>query len=1178
MFSRKSCTKGSERIFGTKGGKAMNKNKKWLKKGVALAMASLMCVSVMPGETMIMANDNTGDAKTADSSNGVYQVEVDANGNIVADNATSLENQSFTWDNANVYFVLTDRFKNSDKSNDHSYGRGLQADGKTAVEGLDTYTNPGTFHGGDLNGLTEKVEDGYFTDLGVNAIWITAPYEQIHGYTSGNVQSNNVKEYPDEKKGGFPYYSYHGYWTLDYSNIDANMGTEQDFANFVDSCHKKGIRVVMDVVMNHVGYTTMQDAQDYGFDGVLKNCDMAKWKDYYYGNSTYLMGGDPEAVNFWDAESAIWKDKWWGPAFVRASYPGYTKAGGDDTHMSLCGLPDVITESTATEGSTPPILLTKWKKEGRLEKEQKELDDFFSTTGYKKQARYYIIKWLTDYVREYGVDGFRCDTAKHVDLDAWKDLKTESVKALKEWRQNNPTKAGAKWTDDFWMTGEAWGHGVGKSAYYTSGGFDSMINFSFPKDGNLVSLEGTYSTYAEMINTDPEFNALSYVASHDDSAGVGVFEASAAKSKNLGTSLLLAPGAVQTYYGNEVNRQIGWKNFFTGSDYLDQRYRTDMDWDAISSNSETKDVLAHWQKVGTFRNKHASVGAGQHTKLADAPYTFSRTYNLEEENEDKVVCALPGAAGTYDVVVGDVFEDGETVTDYYSGEKYQVSGGSVSVKCDAAGVILLEGSGIVKPSVSIKSTIKTEKYSVESFNVTLKANKVKDPVYQINDGSKIAFTSGDTITIGGTAYGEATKITVSGVSEEDGTELTKTVTYTKIDEPEVNDLALCVKVKKSDAPNAPNIWLYTSDKEEKSLVKAAWPGDKMVQDDDADYWSYSVDDYEGEAKVILIIDGKSNKGTGAPGDVVQGTVVYDKATGTYTKEAAGEVGKVTINYVDSDGEVLKSIYRVGVLGKKYTTSAAIIDGYTLDKTPENATGVIEKDTVVTYVYTKSSGVTKTKKPTETTAPATTDTVSTTKPQTTETVTQSTTAPNDSAKEAKIALSVSKSSPQTVGTTITISANMENTTDNYQYIFSVTNNKTKKVTEIQNFYSSNSKVTWKPTVAGNYTITACAKSENGKNVIIETKAFKVSAAKFTLNTFTVTSKSKTIKIKANITPSSGTAKYKFVVTKGKKKIKTLAYTTKGNRTLKVKKAGTYKVTMYAKDKTTTIYVTKTVKVK
>lgn len=99
----------------------------------------------------------------------------------------------------------------------------MQADGKTPVEGLDTKTNPGTFHGGDLKGITSKVAEGYFNDLGVNAIWITAPYEQIHGYTSGNKQSNNANTYPDPAKGGFPYYSYHGYWTLDYSNIDENM-------------------------------------------------------------------------------------------------------------------------------------------------------------------------------------------------------------------------------------------------------------------------------------------------------------------------------------------------------------------------------------------------------------------------------------------------------------------------------------------------------------------------------------------------------------------------------------------------------------------------------------------------------------------------------------------------------------------------------------------------------------------------------------------------------------------------------------------------------------------------------------------------------------------------------------------------------------------------------------------
>ena len=128
-------------------------------------------------------------------------------------------------------------------------------------------------------------------------------------------------------------------------------------------------------------------------------------------------------------------------------------------YVCLCGLPDVVIEAGASEVQTPPILVNKWKKENRYAQEQKDLDDFFAETGYKKQPRYYIIKWLTDYVREYGVDGFRCDTAKHVDKDAWKDLKTEADKALKEWRKNNPTAVDADWTDDFWMTGEEWGHG-----------------------------------------------------------------------------------------------------------------------------------------------------------------------------------------------------------------------------------------------------------------------------------------------------------------------------------------------------------------------------------------------------------------------------------------------------------------------------------------------------------------------------------------------------------------------------------------------------------------------------------------------------------------------------------------------------------------------------------------------
>ncbi len=929
--------------------------RKRLKSLMAISLSAVMCVTACPTMTWVKAA--TADAGIQEvgqiDTENTVKVEVDAAGNLVAaEDTSSLENQAFSWDNATVYFVLTDRFKNGDTSNDHSYGRGMQADGKTPVEGLDTYTNPGTFHGGDLKGMTEKVEEGYFNDLGVNAIWITAPYEQIHGYTSGNKRSNNVNTYPDSEHGGFPYYSYHGYWTLDYTNIDANMGTEADFEKFVDTCHEHGIRVVMDVVMNHVGYTTMQDAVDYDFDGALKG----DWKSYYYGNATYLMGGDPESTNYWDKDSSAWAN-WWGPAFVKADYPGYTAAGGGDTEMSLCGLPDVRTSSSAPEGDTPPMLVNKWTKEGRLEKEQGELDAYFSRTGNKKQARYYIIKWLTDWVREYGVDGFRCDTAKHVELDAWKDLKTEALSALEEWRQNNPDKAGAQWDEDFWMTGECWGHGMSKSPYHTSGGFDSMINFGFPKNGTPSGMEETYKSYAA-INDDSEWNTLSYINSHDDNESAKVtWGITTDKMKDNGTCLLLSPGGAQIYYGNEVNRGLGWTDFFTGNDYLDQRFRTDMDW-----TSYDKDCLAHWQKVGQFRNKHLSVGAGQHEKLEGEAYTFSRTYHLEEDDEDKVVCCLPGTAGTYKVPVGDVFEDGETVTDFYSGEKYEVSGGSVSATCDANGVILLEGSGIVKASVGIKSNQKSETYSAETFQVTLKANKAKDTKYSINGGTTVPFNTGDQIVIGGdTAYEEETTITVTGVSEDDGSTLTKTVTYKRSAEPEVSGGELCIKVKKSDFPTAPNVFIYTNDAAEKTL-SSAWPGPVMTEDDEAEYWSYTLPEYEDEACFILSLGASANSGgtwrstpDKAKGLVAKAAVEYDKTTGTLKPLPVGPKGTVTINYEDEAGNVLKSIYRVGAIGKNYTTYPAAIEGYTLKTTPDNAKGIFEENSTVTYVYSSGGG-------------------------------------------------------------------------------------------------------------------------------------------------------------------------------------------------------------------------------
>ena len=141
-----------------------------------------------------------------------------ANAAVTGDEATGYNRTApldsaddFTWDNASVYFLLTDRFYNGKTSNDHSYGRATDANGN-ALSGWNT--SPGTFHGGDFVGITKKINEGYFDNLGVNAIWISAPYEQIHGYvTPGEGQD-------------FAHYSYHGYYVLDYTEPDANFGTK----------------------------------------------------------------------------------------------------------------------------------------------------------------------------------------------------------------------------------------------------------------------------------------------------------------------------------------------------------------------------------------------------------------------------------------------------------------------------------------------------------------------------------------------------------------------------------------------------------------------------------------------------------------------------------------------------------------------------------------------------------------------------------------------------------------------------------------------------------------------------------------------------------------------------------------------------------------------------------------
>ncbi len=503
----------------------------------------------------------------------------------------------FIWEGANLYFLLTDRFKNGDTSNDKSYNRTKET-GK--LRG---------FEGGDIRGIIQKIEVGYFTDLGINAIWMTPIFEQIE--ESVNEGTGNT-------------YGYHGYWTKDWTNLDANFGTKEDLKELVEKAHKKGIRIVLDAVINHTGPVT---------------------------------GRDP-----------VWGDDW-----VRTGPQCTYKNFETTTACTLVkNLPDIKTESDENV-ELPEFLVTKWKEEGRYEEEITELDAFFKRTGYPRAPRFYIIKWLTDYITEFGIDSYRADTVKHTEESVWAEFKNECDYAFTEWKKNNPNKVLDD--NDFYLFAEVYNYNISSAKAFDFGdrkvnyfdfGFDGMINFEF-KYNAKDDYETIFSRYSNILNNELKGNSIiNYLSSHDDS---GPFDKKRKKSIESANKLLLSPGISQVYYGDESARSL----IIEGT-VGDATLRSNMNWKQIKSDKKTKQVLTHWQKLGQFRNNHPAIGAGVHQMISKSPYIFSRILK-NDSFQDAVIIGLELPRGEKEIEVGLIFKNGDILIDKFSGIESQVKEG-----------------------------------------------------------------------------------------------------------------------------------------------------------------------------------------------------------------------------------------------------------------------------------------------------------------------------------------------------------------------------------------------------------------------------------------------------------------------------------------------------------------------
>lgn len=184
----------------------------------------------------------------------------------------------FDWDEAVIYFAVTDRFFDGDASNNDAYG----------VGDYDTSAKKGgsSYHGGDFAGLTEKLD--YLQDLGVNTIWITPIVE-------------NITDDQHDAKTDTATYGYHGYWASDFTKLNKHLGKEEEFAALIEAAHSRGMKLMVDVVLNHAGYGT----EKY-FNNILEGADGKKIK--MLRDSSNTVSGDDKLAALSDLPDFVTED------------------------------------------------------------------------------------------------------------------------------------------------------------------------------------------------------------------------------------------------------------------------------------------------------------------------------------------------------------------------------------------------------------------------------------------------------------------------------------------------------------------------------------------------------------------------------------------------------------------------------------------------------------------------------------------------------------------------------------------------------------------------------------------------------------------------------------------------------------------------------------------------------
>jgi glycosidase len=431
-----------------------------------------------------------------------------------------------------IYFLLPDRFENGDVKNDTGGIKGGRL--KTGFDPL----HKGFYHGGDLKGLTKRLD--YIQSLGATAIWLAPIFK-----------NKAVQGAPGQETA-----AYHGYWVTDFTSVDPHLGTAADFKELVDAAHSRGMKVYMDIIANHTA-----DVISYS-ECPLGGCVYRNRADYPYSR----RASDGVPINPGFAGDAVQTSE----NFEKLSDPNFAYNVKIPKAEAKVKVPAWLNDPLYyhNRGDT-----TYWNESATMG-DFVGLDDLM--TEHPRVVRG-MIDIYGDWIDRFGIDGFRVDTARHVNAEFWKAFVPAMLSRAKE-----------RGIPNFHVFGEIGGIGLepGKLAVHTRvDGFPAVIDFAF-RQATIDALGGKDGTNKlwELLFQDPLYEGgadkariqPTFISNHDNGrfayylrkALPDASDAEVLARVRLGHALLLTMRGVPTIYSGDEQGFVG--------DGWDQDAREDM--------------------------------------------------------------------------------------------------------------------------------------------------------------------------------------------------------------------------------------------------------------------------------------------------------------------------------------------------------------------------------------------------------------------------------------------------------------------------------------------------------------------------------------------------------------------------------------------------------------------------